>query len=398
MITSRRYDLDWLRVFAFGILIYFHTAIIFVPEGIPMIRNGELSGPLQVFVNISAQFRLSLLFFISGVGVAFARRRRSTREFILERSQRLLVPLLLSIAVVVPPMVYTEKVFIGQIDSSFWAFYPQYFTQGVYPDGHFSWHHLWFVAYLYLFCLLGTHLFTWLEKNNGQRLEALTKALEGYWIFLPLLPLWCVELFLRPLFPGFRDLIHDWASFSHWFIVFVCGYLVSNKESLLKFATDIRYVSLSLAAATTVIAYLIFGSMNFDVPMSDPRLVPKYILYSILQVVMVWSAILACLGIAGRFFRFPGRVLGYLNEAVYPLFILHLPFIVVIGFWVVQWDWSVFAKYLFITNMTTLLIVTIYHFFIRPFTIMRFLFGVRPRPGAAPPSKGRRDSRSRLPA
>lgn len=377
MINSRRYDLDWLRVFAFGVLIYFHTAIIFVPNGIPMITNDELSEPLQVFVSISSQFRLSLLFFISGVGVAFARRRRTAQEFISERSQRLLVPLLFSILVVVPPMVYTEKLFIGQIQSSFLSFYPQFFTQGVYPNGHLSWHHLWFVAYLYLFCLIGTPLFGWLEKNNGQRLAALTHAMNGYWIFLPLLPLWAIELFLRPLFPGFRDLINDWASFSHWFVVFVCGYLIANKESLLDFATKIRYTSLALAIITTAITFMLFGSMNFDLAMTDSQLAPKYFVYTILQVTMVWSAILGCLGIAGHFFRFSSRALSYLNEAVYPLFILHLPFIVFLGYWVVPLDWSVSAKYLFVANMTAVTILVIYHFCIRPFDAMRYLFGVR---------------------
>ena len=91
MITSRRYDLDWLRILAFGILIYFHTAIIFIHGGLPMIQNVNTSVGLEIFVDISHQFRLALLFFISGIGVAFAKKRRSNRGFILERSRRLLI-------------------------------------------------------------------------------------------------------------------------------------------------------------------------------------------------------------------------------------------------------------------------------------------------------------------
>ncbi|GJM11788.1 MAG: hypothetical protein DHS20C12_01910 [Pseudohongiella sp.] len=379
MINSRRYDLDWLRILAFGVLIYFHTAIIFVPEGVPLIRNTELSDSLAIFVNISAQFRLSLLFFISGVGVAFARRRRTSKEFIRERSVRLLPPLLFSMLIVVPPMVYTEKLFMGEFAGSFLQFYPRYFTEGTYPAGNFSWHHLWFVAYLYLFCLLGTKVFAWLEDSNHNRLDRILSAMRGYWIFLPLLPLWCIELFLRPLFPGFRDLIHDWASFSHWFVVFVCGFLIAHRESLLDFTMRIRYFAGSLVIASTGLAYLVFGSMNFNVQLLDEYLVPKYFLYTILSAVMVWSAILCCLGMAGRFLRFSSRALSYLNEAVYPLFILHLPFIIIFGYWVVQTDWSVSAKFLIIANATLVAIVVIYHLLIRPFDSMRYLFGVRPK-------------------
>ena len=150
MISSRRYDLDWVRVLAFLIVIYFHAAIIFIDGGLPLIQNNEVSPSLDVFVTISSQFRIALLFFVSGVGVAFARRRRNPAEFIRERSLRLLPPFLFGILMVVPPMVYTEKLFLGQFDGSYLEFYPTFFTEGIYPKGNLSWHHFWFVAYLFL--------------------------------------------------------------------------------------------------------------------------------------------------------------------------------------------------------------------------------------------------------
>ncbi len=51
-INERRADLDWLRVIAFGLLIYFHAAIAFIPGGIPMIQNAESSVVLQVMVGL----------------------------------------------------------------------------------------------------------------------------------------------------------------------------------------------------------------------------------------------------------------------------------------------------------------------------------------------------------
>ena len=186
---------------------------------------------------------------------------------------------------------------------------------------------------------------------------------------------------MRPIFPGFRDLIHDWASFSHWFILFVVGFLVANREKLLDYVTKIRWLSLSLATASTLGIIVAFGDMNFGVDMSDPLLVPKYMLYSGLRVLMVWSTLLSCLGLAGRFCQRSSSALTYLNEAVYPLFILHLPVVVIGGYWVVQWDLSVWSKYLLIANLTGPIILIFYHFAIRPFNLMRLLFGLRLNPG-----------------
>ena len=160
-IKTRRADLDWSRVIAFGFLIYVHAAVAFLPSSIPMIQNSEPSPALQVLVGFLHQFRLALLFLISGVGVCFALRRRSRAEFMRERAVRLLVPLVIRVLVVVPPMVFLEKRFIGTFDGSFLDFYPALFTKGVYPHGHLSWHHYWFITYLYLFCLLSWPIFAY---------------------------------------------------------------------------------------------------------------------------------------------------------------------------------------------------------------------------------------------
>ena len=119
--VQRQHDLDWLRVIAFGLLIYFHTAIAFLPYSLPMMNNVESSVGMRMFVAFLQEFRLGLLFMVSGSGVYFALKRRNRSEFFAERSTRLLLPLGFGIAVLVPPMVYMERLFNGQFDGSFLA-------------------------------------------------------------------------------------------------------------------------------------------------------------------------------------------------------------------------------------------------------------------------------------
>ena len=100
-IKQRRADLDWLRVIAFWLLIYYHAAIAFMPGGIPMIQNAETSPVLLVMAGFLHEFRLALLFLISGVGVSFALRHRNKAQFMRDRAVRLLVPLVFAGAVMV---------------------------------------------------------------------------------------------------------------------------------------------------------------------------------------------------------------------------------------------------------------------------------------------------------
>ena len=64
----REYGLDWLRVFAFVILIGYHTGMFFVPWEWH-VKNPEQSESLQWIMVFFSQWRLPLLFFISGAGV-----------------------------------------------------------------------------------------------------------------------------------------------------------------------------------------------------------------------------------------------------------------------------------------------------------------------------------------
>lgn len=378
MITSRRYDLDWLRIIAFAVLIYFHAAITFIPDGIPMIQNADTSIALQWFVDVSHQFRLALLFFISGVGVGFARRRRTNREFLAERSRRLLIPLVVGVLLVVPPMVYTEKVFIGAFAGDLWDFYPAFFTKGVYPEGNLSWHHFWFIAYLYLFCLLGMTMFERLADEVNPVTLRLRKLGAGFGVYAFILVLFVVEVCLRAFFPGFRDLIHDWASFFHWFLIFIAGYVVASDERILDNATRLRGVSLAIACASTILLFTgFYEDGQFTLDPSDENIVVIYIAYCAVRMTMVWSCILTCLGFAGRYLRHGSPVLGYLNEAVYPLFILHLTIITVLGYFIVTWNVNLWIKYGVITTGTIVLVLLMYHFLIRPFAWMRLLFGVK---------------------
>ncbi|MEM7359958.1 MAG: acyltransferase [Pseudomonadota bacterium] len=380
--TSRRYDLDWLRVLAFGVLIYFHAAVAFLPSGIPMTINAEASKPLTVAVVFFHQFRLALLFFVSGCGVYFALRSRDPRAFFIERSQKLLIPLGFGIVALVPLMVYLEKLYIGESFHSFSHFYSQYFTEGTYPKGNLSWHHFWFLAYLYLFCLLAWPLLKRLRGEKGNKLVASgiqRHKLLGAGIYRFILPLLLVEIFLRPLFPGFRDLIHDWASFFHWFLIFLAGYVFALDRRLLQAARQLRRHSLCGALLATGILFWHFWvpEQHGLYPFPNGEIdVFRYLVFCAVRISNVWLWILVCVGYAARYLNQPANILTALNRAVYPVFCLHLPVLVVLQYFILPLDLSVTLKFLLISNAAVLILAVLYTA-LHPFKFLHPLIGMR---------------------
>jgi len=89
MKNQRMYDLDWLRVIAIILVLYFHVAMIFTSEWDFHIKNKEQSNLWLEFNYWLSRFRMPLLFFVSGVGSFFALKKRTAWTFIKERHHRL---------------------------------------------------------------------------------------------------------------------------------------------------------------------------------------------------------------------------------------------------------------------------------------------------------------------
>ena len=64
---TRRYDLDWLRVLAFGLLILYHTGMFYVADWGWHVKSVHQSEWLQLPMLLSNQWRMPLIFLVSGL-------------------------------------------------------------------------------------------------------------------------------------------------------------------------------------------------------------------------------------------------------------------------------------------------------------------------------------------
>ena len=198
--------------------------MVFVPWGYH-IKNNEISQNLtypMLFVN---QWRLPVLFIISGMGTRFALSYRPGSQFIHERFVRLVIPLVFGIFFIISPQIYYERLANGQFSGSFIEFYPHFFD-GIYPSGNFSWNHLWFLPYLFVYSLILAPLFLLIRNNpNLKFLNTIKNTIKkplGLFVFA--LPLIFVQYTLAPIFPVTRNLIYDWYAFSNYLILFLFQY------------------------------------------------------------------------------------------------------------------------------------------------------------------------------
>src|SRR5687767_13305909 len=100
---NRRYDIDWVRVIAIGLLLIYHVAIGFQSWGIliSFITSNEPWESLWLPMAMLNVWRIPLLFYVSGMGVYFAIQNRSWKQLLLERAGRILLPFLFGIVLIV---------------------------------------------------------------------------------------------------------------------------------------------------------------------------------------------------------------------------------------------------------------------------------------------------------
>ena len=216
--NSRKYYLDWLRVIAFYFLIFYHVGMIFVPWDFH-IKNDITLEWFETWMAFMSQWRLPLLFIISGMVIYYSMGKRSGKEVIKERAKRLLIPLIFGMLVIVPPQIYFERISDGVKFASYWDFWKTVFDFVPFPDGgSLSWHHLWYVVYIFVYSFLA--LVRGKANNFFKRFP-----ISIYIVILPLLIFYYV---LAPLFPTTHALIDDWYNHSISFTIFLLGFCISS--------------------------------------------------------------------------------------------------------------------------------------------------------------------------
>ena len=402
----RRRDLDVVREVVVVGLVFFHTARIF--DGLDFYVKNESQQPVvSLIVILFAIWGMPLIFFIAGIAVWYSMQKRSLGAFVCERLQRLFVPFIVCLLIIVPPQIYCRLSTDPTYQESYVEFYPRFFDISFtieFPwffsaspaTGLFHPAHTWFLYNLLLYSLLLLPVFHYLRNSEGRQFieRAARLSVNPLVIFLPALPIALIEATLgTDMSGGWNQLVY---------IVFLfSGYMYATDPRFRSAFCNYRKQSLGLALVGSVIGMV---GLYAHVESSHVDPLRAYDMTSVLlrffKGLVGWCWIVSILGfleyaknrrelaMATRGsineLREPrhmdnvlARIERYANEAVLPFYLLHQTVIVIIGYYVVQWPIGALVKFLAISFSTLVMTLLLYEFIIRRTRLMRFLFGMK---------------------
>lgn len=318
----RRYDIDWLRVIAIGLLLIYHVAIGFQPWGmmIGFITTQEPWMALWIPMAALNVWRIPLLFFVSGMGVYFAMQQRDWKELMKERTLRIWLPFVFGMFAIVP------------IHILIWRSYYNMPVTYTFDPGH-----LWFLGNIMAYVFVLSPVLFYLKNNEDGRVVTMIRKLFSN----PLGLLFVIAAFIaeamiiKPV--PYELYAMTWHGFFLGLLAFVIGFcFVLSGKGFWDMIQKWRWLLITLALTG-------YGFRQFYLGMATPS-------YMLVAESQCW--IFAVLAFGSKYLNRPGKALTYLSQAAYPVYILHMIFLFLGSYLIFPLEMPVHLKFVLVLLFT----------------------------------------------
>lgn len=350
MTTERRYDIDWLRVIAIGLLLIYHIAIVFQPWAmfIAFIRSNELLEGLWKPMTMLNVWRIPLLFYVSGMGLYFAMRKRNWKQLILERAKRILLPFLFGIVAITPLHMFLFQKYHNM-------------SLGYYPHKG----HLWFLGNIFAYVILLSPLFYYLKKNEGGKIKkGLSLLMKNPLGPLSLSVFFVIEtIIVKPQL--FALYAQSWHGFFLGLLAFLFGFIfVYSGKTFWQTVLKWKWLYIGIAAILFGIRFFVFATEA-----------PGY-----LTAIESNCWIFGVFGLGYKYLNKPSNLLSYLSKAAYPVYIVHMFVLYAASMLILPLHMHVVLKFISITVFTIIVCFVIYEFILKRISFLKLFFGINWKP------------------
>lgn len=361
---QRKYDIDWLRTIIVLTIIPFHAFVIFDqnPQAIMYIKDRINVLAFNNIGGVIDRFHMVTLFLLSGIAIYYSLQKRSGTAFLSDRFKKLFLPLVTGSILLNPMMTYFWSRSQGR-NESFFKHYLGFFTKNVGGfdglNGGYTPAHLWFVLYLFVFSFLGLPFFLWLRSIKYEKIR---NSLAGFFYK----PMTLILLAIPYCFIYLIDILDEKNPIAYFYILLI-GCIFATDERYIKALNRDKWIYLIMS----ILMYIIFfngKNMGFSNTLA-------FYLFAFLVKLLKVIPAYALIGLFNSYIHKDSKILKYLSNACYPIYVIHMVILTAIGFMVIGFDISPILKFVVIVVLTYAASFSIYEVLRRTGRI-GLLFGI----------------------
>jgi glucan biosynthesis protein C len=363
---QRMHYIDWVRHICLILLILGHSATIFDIRGdVYYVSSLTPSYPLTFLISFLETFLMATYFFLSGVSLYFDTKKKTFKQYIKTRFQRIGLPLLFGLLIIIPPESYLGAVWHGEYIGTYLDYYPQAFQihESGSLDGYlggFTPGHLWFLLALLIYMfpsLLFVAIFKNMKNETKEKIGNIM-AKPGM-IYIPL-------VFLALTFPETLD---TGIPLFYYFVIVLLGFFFMIDKKIMESVEKHRCISLFIGLCSLFASKLFSGRGLVRIK--------DYSFFTILDFsIGTWFMVLGIVGFARIYLNKESKFSTYMNDANYPIFIIHQTIVVAVGYVVAQSTFAVWLQFVLIASLSMVLSVILYDIVIRDSPALRYLMGM----------------------
>jgi surface polysaccharide O-acyltransferase-like enzyme len=121
------------------------------------------------------------------------------------------------------------------------------------------------------------------------------------------------------------------------------------------------------------------GALDLAVEWMEASDTPGFYLLWSIWAINSWCWTVFMLYIGMRYLNFTNNWLKYGQETILPFYLLHQPVIIIIAYYVVQWNAGITLKLLVVVVGSLVVTLGLIEFLIKRINFLRKLFGLKPR-------------------
>lgn len=338
--------LDAVRAFAALMGIILHTSAGYLINSVP--EWPKVGSKQNIFFDYLACgihiFRIPIFFFLAGFFAYSLFERVGVREFIKNRTFRIVIPFLLFTLILNIPMLMIE-IMIGQIHSI------NNVLLSFYNLGY-----LWFLEYLIIYYILFISFWFITKKENSY---------IRWWLITPgktiVLFIMCNFVFLYLgkdwATPIFLSVIPNISLLSVYMLSFMLGVFLYKYYDLMLEFFKFRWFYLIIGG----LSYISYAYFVTHFTHTEGHRIIAIIFYSIANSLLFLNFIAICI----KWFNKENVVIRFFADASYWIYLIHIPIVIYLQYYFVHSSLPLFVQFIFICVMTLLIASISYQLFIR---------------------------------